>query len=433
MTRKVTIVWVAVAIGFGAVSSTAQDSSKGSPNCESVGSSFEQISAEIEQIKAEMASPELTGRPANKAILDAKGARLAQLAFDRECVRPGAEPDPVRGSGQPTPKWVSVKTYFFTNRKAVAQQGAITTYGADRSSGSLAMGTATVSIPTLRSPGDLNLPLNLWLFELPADPSKHFIIKSVRPLPRNATLADMRIQLQRMPRKAVLLFVHGFNVPFEDAALRTAQMSHDLGFPGVSAFFSWPSLGRPAGYLRDEEMAVLSTGAFNSTLDALREIGATEVYVVAHSMGNRVVSSGINERIAANRPMPSNVKALLLAAPDINADVFREQISPNLARLGGVSRTIYASNRDAALMASSTLHDFPRVGQAGNNVFTFNGFETVDASLAAPLRRAWGHSYVMDSPKVIRDMQALILQHRSAGQRGLVQIGNPPQVHWLVQ
>ena len=43
----------------------------------------------------------------------------------------------------------------------------------------------------------------------------------------------------------ILVFVHGFNVTFEEAALRAAQIACNLQFPGTAAFFSWPSKGSP--------------------------------------------------------------------------------------------------------------------------------------------------------------------------------------------
>jgi len=237
----------------------------------------------------------------------------------------------------------------------------------------------------------------------------------------------------QLSRKSLLIFVHGYNVSFNDAALRTAQLSHDLNFPGLPMFFSWPSAARTAAYPRDEEMSELSLDAFDRFLDQIGTLGASEIYIVAHSMGNRVVTRTIARRLANHKAMPANLKGLLLAAPDINADIFREQIAPGLAALSGTSRTIYASNNDVALRASSALHDFPRVGLTRPQVQLFSGFETVDATSAAPMRRGYGHSYVTDSPRVIRDMQALIFLKRAAQARGLVRMGTAGSPYWAIQ
>jgi esterase/lipase superfamily enzyme len=398
--------------------------------CADVRGSYESFEPRIAALKTDLAA--LVARHASEKELDAKRGALADLIYRQDCVRPEIQADPVRGPSVQR-RWVTLTTYYFTNRSQGPSEGGVVSYGADRNAGSPGVGRISVSIPTARQPGELNLPLNLWLFELPADPAKHFIIRSVTPLAGNAALTEIRNRLAQTSRKSVLLFVHGYNVSFNDAALRTAQLSHDLNFPGLPMFFSWPSAARTAAYPHDEEMAQLSLDAFDKVLDEIGGLGASEIYIVAHSMGNRVVTATLARRVANHKQIPANLKGLLLAAPDINADIFREQIAPGLAALAGTSRTIYASNNDVALRASSALHAFPRVGLTRPQVQVFKGFETIDATTAAPVRRGYGHSYVTDSPRVIRDMQALIFLKRGAQARGLTHNGKPPSAYWVLK
>lgn len=49
-----------------------------------------------------------------------------------------------------------------------------------------------------------------------------------------------------------VVFIHGYNVSFDQAALRCAQLGADLGLPGITAFFSWRSRGTLRGYIEDE-------------------------------------------------------------------------------------------------------------------------------------------------------------------------------------
>ena len=79
--------------------------------------------------------------------------------------------------------------------------------------------------------------------------------------------------LTRSNKKTLLLFVHGFNVKFANAALRTAQLAHDLKFPGVAMFYSWPSQGDTSAYLHDEEAAQISESFFNRLLDEIEPLG----------------------------------------------------------------------------------------------------------------------------------------------------------------
>ncbi|CAN5494964.1 hypothetical protein BH10PSE12_BH10PSE12_07690 [soil metagenome] len=398
--------------------------------CAGITDSYDSFEPRIAVAKAKLADLEI--RQASDTDLDVARGALADLIYAQDCVRKDSQPDPIRGPAS-QPKWVTLTTYYATNRLTGPSVNGLVSYGGSRNSSGPKFGRIAVSIPTNRLPGDLNLPLNLWLFEFPADPAKHFIIKSVTPLADAAALSEMRTRVGHLSRKSVLLFVHGYNVSFNDAALRTAQLSHDLNFPGLPIFFSWPSAASTAAYARDEEMTDLSLDAFDRVLDQIGTLGATDIYIVAHSMGNRVVTKTIARRLANHRAMPANVKGLLLAAPDINATIFREQIAPGLAGLAGISRTIYASNNDVALRASSALHDFPRVGLTRPQVQIFNGFETVDATGAAPVRRGYGHSYVTDSPRVIKDMQTLIFLRRGAQARGLLRKGTPASAYWAIQ
>jgi esterase/lipase superfamily enzyme len=80
----------------------------------------------------------------------------------------------------------------------------------------------------------------------------------VQPIAAESIRVQVGAALSGAGSKSVLLFVHGFNVTFTDAALRTAQLAHDLSFGGVPFFFSWPSAGETRSYFRDEEIAQLS-------------------------------------------------------------------------------------------------------------------------------------------------------------------------------
>jgi esterase/lipase superfamily enzyme len=397
--------------------------------CQGVDGTYGDLDTQIEALRVEIRKLDAEG--AATETLASMRTRLGDLIFSQDCLRPDMQADPVRDSASEI-NWVTVNTYYATNRKPGEFSETIAHYTGERERAGIRFGRATVSIPTRRQPGELNLPRNLWLFELPSNPGKHFIIKAVTPLSPNGALGEMRTRIEQLPRKSVLIFVHGYNVSFHVAALRTAQLAHDLDFPGLPLFFSWPSAGTTSGYPHDAEMSELSLDAFNTLLNHVGRLRASEVFIVAHSMGNRVVTRALTQRLAAGKRIPPNLKGLLLAAPDINADIFREQIAPRLASISGTSKTIYASNNDVALRASSILHDFARVGLAAPSVQTFDGWDTVDASNAAPLRRAWGHSYVVDSPKVLRDMQVIIYQHRSAPARGLAKRGTPPKTWWAL-
>jgi esterase/lipase superfamily enzyme len=323
---------------------------------------------------------------------------------------------------------LEITTFFSTNRKATGKAAPEGFFGADRQQ-DLQFGKTVVSIPTVREPGTLNLP-SLWKFEQTADPNKHFIFKHVIPLATEAVMAELSKAIGDSSNKSLLIFVHGYNVSFADAALRTAQLAHDLSFPGTAIFFSWPSAATARGYWRDEETVQLSQPAFDEFLENISNLGASEIYLIAHSMGNRLVANVLKDRAAKGKSIP-NLRELFLAAPDINVELFREVIAPGLAALEGVHRTIYASSSDLALQLSKVVHQYKRVGDTEGGVQTFTGFETIDASDVAPIRRAFGHSYVIDSPEVLVDIAETLTKHFTADQRNLHRLGSPPTSWWL--
>jgi esterase/lipase superfamily enzyme len=322
---------------------------------------------------------------------------------------------------------LEVTTYYATNRKPSGNDAPAKFYGSDRAS-SFQYGRVIVTIPSTHTPGNLELP-SLWKLERSADPSKHFVLKAVLPLSKDAARKEMVEKLAGMPSHALLVFVHGYYTSFADAALRTAQLAHDLQFPGMAFFYSWPSAGKALAYWQDEEASQLSNDAFEQLLGELSQLPASEIYIVAHSMGNRVVASALRSRVEKSEDT-KHVRALLLAAPDINADLFRETIAPKLAAMQGTQTTIYAASEDLALKASKIVHGFKRVGETVGGVFTYPGLDTIDASSVATVTRDFGHAYLMDSTSVLKDIQAIVAHSLAAKQRGLAEVGTSPNQYW---
>jgi len=362
-----------------------------------------------------------------KGLLDLQGAhptpafrakqeRLLEVIFKLDCIRPDIRIDPLHTTrSAETSRNVLVPVFYATNRAREASTGSRLVFGASNAN-KVTWGKAVVSVPTDRSPGDLTLP-TLWKFEFKPDISKHFVLTSVSAFGSRDTFSqDMLAELKQAGSKSLLLFVHGYRVTFDEAAMRTAQLSHDLKFRGVTMFYSWPSKGDLLGYWHDEESVQLSEQWYSSLLDTLGPMPFDSIYVLAHSMGNRLVTNVHNER-SARGVNHKALKEILLAAPDINADIFNQKIAPVLAGASQPRTTIYASNGDVALMASKVIHQFKRLGDASPPVYTRSPFETIDASNAAPVRRAAGHSYVFDSPQVITDLQRLIVQRQPADKR----------------
>ena len=374
------------------------------------------------------------GKAAGDAEARAKELRarqedLLEVLFRLECSRAagnGPEP-PSRNPFKRPQDLIEVTTYYATNRKPTGSVEPANVYGAVFES-TLQYGRAIVSIPPSHTPGKLELP-SLWKLERDVDPSKHFVLKAVIPLNADAGRREMAQKLQAMGSKSLLVFVHGYNMGFRETALRTAQMAHDLNFPGMAFFYSWPSANHVRSYWQDEEIARLSESVFEQLIDELSQLPVTDIYIVAHSMGNRIVGHALQARADKGKET-KNLRELLLAAADINANVFRTVIAPKLAAMQGTRTTVYASSSDIALKASKLVHGFRRVGETTGGVVTYPGIETIDASNESAALRGFGHFYVVDSPSVIKDIRSIIEKKVPAKLRGLSEIGASPNLYW---
>ena len=163
-------------------------------------------------------------------------------------------------------------------------------------------------------------------------------------------------------RRTGLVYLHGYNVGFEDAAIRAAQIGFDLKVSGATAFFSWPSQGKLDGYPADEASIEASEYAIVQFLaDFARQSGAEVVHVVAHSMGNRGLLRAL-QHLSLDAQLSSGVRfgQIFLAAPDVDRDFFLDLA--HLYPAFSARTTLYVSDGDRALGASAWLHGDCRAG-----------------------------------------------------------------------
>jgi esterase/lipase superfamily enzyme len=291
-------------------------------------------------------------------------------------------------------------------------------------------GNVSVSIPTQRKPGELNLPA-FWKVNNRTDLTRYFFLRSVTELSRESLFREIS-STNGNPTESLLIFVHGFNVTFAEAALRSAQLGHDLSFPGRVMLYSWPSGGSITDYWTDEDSVRISSLRFAKLLASLTKSQVKKIYIVAHSMGTRVVIPAVNT-LANHGGDASKISALFLAAADFNQIEFKEIVS-NFSKMreSGTNVTLYAASNDFALKASKLMHSYRRVGESDPQLDTYQGLDSVDASNAAPMRRAFGHSYISDSAQVLGDMQDVILNRLPPKDRGLQELLNTNNRGWRI-
>ena len=227
----------------------------------------------------------------------------------------------------------------------------------------------------------------------------------------------------------IIVFVHGFNNDFDDAVKRTAELWFDLGFPGPPILYSWPSKGGMTGYFADLQTVEWSAAHLKrfllqlvdeTTSNKLMADRPARIHLVAHSMGCRaltlaldLIADGLWEN---DEPIFCDV---VLAAPDVDRDVLRDVILPNLFRASVAEHyTLYASPEDVALQASQSLQYYPRAGSAAKRLLDErrDDFDTIDTSAVLVKRSDMKHDYFVTQPQVLRDMiQLLIYGDRDPG------------------
>lgn len=277
---------------------------------------------------------------------------------------------------------------------------AAASYGNDRGR-QVAVGTCTVSIPLDHRMGELESP-SLLRLEFRQNPAKHVVLQKIEPRPDDEFYALLRECVERSERREAFVFVHGYNVSFEDAARRTAQLAYDLEFEGAPLFYSWPSQAGLLRYAVDETNAEWSVPHLRSFLhDLAARSGARRIHLVAHSMGNRALTGALRALAADPSADTSLFHEVVLAAPDIDAEVFKRDIVPALQKAAR-RVTLYASSHDQALAASKQLHGYPRAGESGPSIVVVPGLDTVDVS--AVDTSFLGHSYYGDNQSLIADL-----------------------------
>jgi esterase/lipase superfamily enzyme len=226
-----------------------------------------------------------------------------------------------------------------------------------------------------------------------------------------------------------VLYIHGYNVSFELAALRAAQLGADLKIDGIMSFFSWPSKGKFTGYPPDEASIEASEEPLTAYLAQLAGcLGDGALHIIAHSMGNRALLRSMKELL--NRvESKQNLKLgqIFLAAPDVDARVFA-----NLARVFkslSERTTLYVSPKDKALASSGILHDYPRAGFTPP-VTTVDGIDTVDTSSVD--LSFLGHGYFAASRDVLEDMYTLLRHNLPPLDRQLSQEVSDGHPYWSI-
>ncbi len=171
--------------------------------------------------------------------------------------------------------------------------------------------------------------------------------------------ARLKAATELSPSKQLVVFVHGFNNSFESAAESAARL--EASFKSPVLLFSWPSQHETLKYTSDECNVEWSWPDFRILLRDLDEyIGAENIILVGHSMGNRLVMWSTVSRADLANNKPPKLKSLVLSSPDIDAGTLRAWSA--LMRTNSDSNWVFISHKDIPLRLSRGIHGQQRAG-----------------------------------------------------------------------
>ena len=268
-------------------------------------------------------------------------------------------------------------------------------------------------------------------------------------------------RLALAPRKEVVLYVHGYHVSFEDAAMTMGELCHFLGRDFVCGIFTWPAgaqRGILFGYDVDRESAEY---AVEDLVKVIRMIGQTpgvqRVHLIAHSRGTDAVATALAQLSAEaymRRSSPDRefcIANVVLIAPDLDGDVaiakifkvfsdpdlpFGDKAEPTalVPPAPSLKVTLYVSPDDGAIATATWL--FGSVARLGRidpamldpeQIRAIGGLRAVNIIQVHGRTDFFGHSYFVSNPRVSADIIAMLrygLQPNDPG-RPLEQIDGP--------
>ena len=305
-----------------------------------------------------------------------------------------------------------IKVYAVTTRNRVTPNANV--YDATKSVNAN-YAELTISIPPSHKPSEIE-----WPGKKP-DARETFAVVSQSVLDRRSFLNAVNADSRATGKVGV--FVHGYNYNFQESLFRLAQISADANIGATPITFSWPSQGALAGYVADKESATYSRDYLADLMAELTKgRGDDDVYVFGHSMGGWLVVEALRQLKLEGRDDVLSRLTVVLAAPDIDADVFRTQMHvigkmkhPITILVAGDDRALAVSKFiSASTQRVGTLNvKDPRVRQAAVEA----GVELIDISQIEATDSA-RHSRFVDARVLFPALSANAQRNNGLGQAG---------------
>lgn len=263
----------------------------------------------------------------------------------------------------------------------------------------LRMGSCKINAPKNHAVGDTKFTRDN------RQPSADFFkILSAKPLEQVDFFKEIK-ESKRTP----LVFVHGFNVRYEEAVLRASQIAYDLKYQGPVILFTWPA-GAGDGFIEQnllnktyDNNSAAARASISTFKDFLLSLQKSEIKInlMVHSMGHQVVLPALKE-LGESPSGKLLINHLILNAPDFGANDFGP-IVKNIKKVSDKT-TVYCSYNDKAMMASRTFNKNDRLGACT----LFEDIDVINVGALDDTYLGLGHGYY-SSRAILSDISQTFL------------------------
>ncbi|WP_429114871.1 alpha/beta hydrolase [Ensifer sp. KUDG1] len=402
---------------------------------------------------------------------------LAGCAAQRAAVVTASSANESAQTVRSQPSSATSNLLYITDRAPVIASGNSLSYGSERA---IFLSFGTVSIAAKRSTGTGKNALRVGAVSetgrFPATP--YGVVATANGLRRTPqavaaherAVASLRVEIGRRlataERKEVVVFIHGYNNTFEDAALATDEICRSLQYQFVCIVLTWPAGGAGGsffGYNIDRESSEFAVADFKKAVRVIAGTkGVERLHLVAHSRGTDVLATVVQQLAIEAYVSRSSlwqrykIANAVFFAPDIDLDVassklfawvsdpdlaFGSKSTPNvLPSQGSMHLTVYSSPKDEALKASTLISGSAlRLGQLAVGNLPRDRSEAASKWAGSHMGGLVdfveysggsgfiGHSYFLSDDTIKADLIALIRDRAKAGDPGrqLVEIKRP--------
>lgn len=294
----------------------------------------------------------------------------------------------------------SIKVFFATNRKTNGSFPECTAdYYTTKFSDKISYGSCDVNVPAGHPIGTVDVERN--------SPEKDLFFSMGNYDELNESSFFNKVGAT----DDILLFIHGFNVKYDEAVYRAAQIAYDIKFQGNVVLYTWPAgpdnaLGNFLMNLTYEENRKNAKDTVDLLVPFFEKFSKNKkknIYLVVHSMGHQVAVPALFKYSVNGGE--KFFKEIVFNAPDIDISELRAMI-PSLM---GISKriTMYCSPNDNALLVSKKMNNNFRAGLCGS----MHGVDVINVhEVDSPIMGVGGlgHGYYAGRA-IIADLMQLIL------------------------